>query len=315
MKVLLFDATNAFIRSWTVVPTLDNNGEPNGAISGFLKSLASTINIVVPDKVILVWDGPGGSKKRRDMNENYKLGRKPPRPNRNYDFELENLDQNRIKQRLKLGQYLSELPVTEIVVPDIEADDVIAYLCAYYNNDEVVIASSDKDFYQLVDDRVNVFSLSRKHYMDKKEIHKLYNVYPQNFCLFRSLIGDKSDNIKGIKGIGEKKAVKFFPVLSEDKKVDVEQLLTLCEEDPEKYSRFSEQKDIIINNYKLMQLSEPIIGLASIQKIKSALSKALQFKSTSIRVKFLGDGIDQVGSYFFQVFRILSLKGKAENHT
>lgn len=310
MRVLLFDATNAFIRSWTVVPTLDNNGEPNGAVSGFLKSLASTINIVQPDKVILVWDGPGGSRKRRDINENYKQGRKPPRLNRNYDFELDDLEKNRVKQRLKLAQYLSDLPVYEMIVPDIEADDVIAYLCAYFNEDEVIIASSDKDFYQLVNDRVTIFSLSKKHYMDKNEIYKLYNVYPQNFCLFRSIIGDKSDNIKGVKGIGEKKAVKFFPILSQEEKVEVDQLLKLCEEDVEKYSRFLQDKDIIINNHKIMQLSNPIIGLASIQKIKSALSKELQYKSTSIRVKFLEDGIDQVGAYFFQVFRILSLKGK-----
>lgn len=309
MKVLLFDATNAFIRAWAVVPTLNNNGESNGAVNGFLKSLAYVVNVTQPDRVILVWDGPGGSRKRRAINENYKAGRKPVRPNRVYDFELDNVVQNKVDQRLRLGEFLHELPVTEITIPDIEADDVIAYLVQYFSDGPVVIASSDKDFYQLIDDRVVVFNTLRKETIDTSKVLELYGVHPSNFCMFRSLIGDKSDNIKGIEGIGEKKSVKLFPQLAQQEKLSVSDLLKYSEENGEKYLKFLDQKAVIQNNYDLMQLSTPIIGVVSTQKIQQALKKPIRFGPTAIRVKLLEDGIDQLGSYFFQVFRLLSLKG------
>src|SRR3990167_3212052 len=100
MRILIVDGTNQYLRHYTVVPTLDRNGNPNGGVTGTLGSLGYFLKICQPDRVIIVWDGAGGSKKRRAINENYKLGRKPARLNRNFDFENTDPEKNRIEQRL-----------------------------------------------------------------------------------------------------------------------------------------------------------------------------------------------------------------------
>jgi len=309
MSILLVDATNNFLRNWTVVPTINSNGVANGGVVGFLRSLGYFVNLSQPSKVILVWDGPGGSKRRKAIKEEYKGNRSPPRINREYDFSADNPEQNKIDQRLRLGQYLKDLPVIEITIPDIEADDVIAYLSAYYSDDDIVIASGDKDFYQLITDRIKIFSPTAKEFIDIDSVYRRYTIYPNNFCLARAVIGDKSDNLKGVKGIGEKKLLKFFPCFSEKNTINLQYFFELCEQNLEKYKLFLDYKDIIIDNHKVMQLASPIISATSVQRIGLALRQNIKFSSTIFRLKLLEDGIDQLSQLFFHSFRTLTVKG------
>ena len=78
-RVLVIDGMNNFVRSYVVDPTLDVNGNPIGGLSGFLKILQKNIREIRPDKIVVCWEGPSGSQKRRSINKNYKAGRKPPR--------------------------------------------------------------------------------------------------------------------------------------------------------------------------------------------------------------------------------------------
>jgi len=310
MKLLIVDATNNFVRNYAVVPTLTTNGEPNGGVVGFLRSLGFFCRITSPDKIILVWDGPGGSKKRKAILKDYKEGRKPLRLNRNFEFELVDVEKNKVDQRIRLGLYLKDLPVYQLSIPDVEADDVVGYLVKMFYEDEKVIVSNDKDFYQLVSDKVSVFSPTKKMFMTDKVIYETFGIHPNNFALARALVGDESDNIKGIKGIGFKTLIKKFPFMSGVEKVTLDQLFKYCEENGEKFKRFLDDKQVIIDNHQVMQLENPIIGIGSIHKIEESLQKEIVFNATSFRMKLYEDGVTTFTDSFFQPFRcIIAKKG------
>ena len=81
-RILLIDALNMYYRAYIVDPTLSSNGDPIGGLVGFLKIMQKLVRETKPDKIIVAWDGDGGSKRRRIINKNYKEGRKPIRLNR-----------------------------------------------------------------------------------------------------------------------------------------------------------------------------------------------------------------------------------------
>jgi DNA polymerase-1 len=303
---LLVDATNNFIRNFAVVPTLDLEGRPNGGVFGFLRSLSYFAHITNPDSIYLIWDGPRGSAKRRKINENYKEGRKPIRLNRNFDFELEDTNKNKVFQRLRLSEYLSNMPVIQIIVPDIESDDVIAYLVKYLSkDDDKIIVSNDKDFFQLLGDRVKMFSPTQKEFITPEVVFKKYNIYPKNFAVARSIVGDNSDNLAGIKGVGFKNLLKYFPCMSGEDKVDLDQIFELCKEDEKRFKKFVEGKQ-----NKIMQLESPIISNVSATTIKESLTQKQPFNATAIRIKMVEDGINTLNDSFFHPFRILKAKGR-----
>lgn len=312
MKILIVDATNNFLRCYSAIPTLTSNGEPNGGVYGFLASLGYFMRLTKPDKVILCWDGVGGSKKRRAIIKDYKLGRKPARLNRNFEFEFENLEENKIRQRLRLGQYLEDLPVTQISVDDIEADDVVAYLVKMYANDKKIIVSSDKDFYQLLNENTVIFSPTRKVFLNNKDILEKFNIHPINFALARSIVGDKTDNLPGIRGVGMINVVKYFPFLKENKKADLNDLFEFCKQNGTKYEKFLLNQEVIENNLKVMRLDGVLIGPNSAEKIHAFVEKPLHLNGTSFRIKLYEDGIQSIKESYLHAFRVLESKRTEE---
>ena len=94
-RVLIIDALNAYLRAYIVDPSLSTNGQPIGGLKGFIKILQKLARETRPDNIIIAWDGPDGSRKRKIMDKNYKAGRKPIRLNRairnlTEDEELQN---------------------------------------------------------------------------------------------------------------------------------------------------------------------------------------------------------------------------------
>ena len=308
MKILLVDGANNFIRNYCAVPSLTSNGESNGGVTGFLKSLGYFIRIIQPDKVFICWEGVGGSQKRRAIVKEYKNGKKLTRLNRNYEHELTNPEDNKAEQHQRLNQYLDDLPIVQISVDNTEADDIIAYLTKLYAKERKVIASSDKDFIQLLDENTVIFSPTKKVFMNNKDVLETYNIHPINFALARAIVGDVSDNLLGIRGIGMKNVVKYFSFLGNNEKIELNYLFECCEKNGEKYDRFIQNRDIIINNLKVMELNNTLIGFSSIQKIHDALEKPLHFNATSFRIKLYEDGISSIGENYLHFFRVLEAK-------
>ena len=116
----------------------------------------------------------------------------------------------------RLIEYLQILPITMTYIDYVEADDIIAYLANHYFKKEVTILSSDKDFLQLVNHRIKVFTPTKKKMYTEKEVREDFGVSAQNLIFYRVLMGDKSDNIKGVNGVGIKTIESKMKFLTEN---------------------------------------------------------------------------------------------------
>jgi DNA polymerase-1 len=312
--ILLIDGTNLFLRSYAAVPSLDDNGNPCGAITGTLRSLKSLLYKLQPiEKVVFVWDGAGGSKKRRAIISDYKNNRKPVRLNRNFEFEVHNTEANMLYQRIRLGEYLNDLPIHVLSVPDIEADDVISYLCQYYDKEKKIIASNDKDFVQLLNPTTIIYSTSKKELVATPAAHKEHGIHPKNFALARAMTGDKSDNLKGVGGVGFKTLIKLFPFFADKEKISVDFFFEFCEKDSEKYKKFLDKKDFILNNYKVMRLDGFLVGYHSLDTIINSVNEKVSMNATSFRVKLLEDKLPHIDPNYCQDFKSLENKEERVN--
>jgi len=265
-RVLIIDGLNTFIRSWTTNPTMNEDGDHTGGVIGSLKSIGYQIREFNATRCIVTFDGKDGSKSRKKLHEGYKAdrGKNRFRVNRAYaDMMTEEEERLSMKQQFVwLNDILDHLPVKTMIFDGIEADDTIAYLTTQICKNEVVIVSTDKDFLQLVDDKISVFSPTKKKLYNRQTVFDEWGIWPQNLLLFRTLDGDSSDNIPGIKGCGIKTVLKRFPELSEDKLITHDDLFQLCEEKRGKvklYDDILEQKEKILLNKRLMELNEPHI--------------------------------------------------------
>lgn len=263
-RVLIIDGMNTFIRSFCAIPTMDSNGNHVGGVTGFLKSIAYTIREHRPTRVFVVFDGKGGSQRRRKVFPEYKDQRKPPtRLNRQYDITTDEEESNLMKYQMVLSvKALQKLPISILVFDHVEADDVMAYLVELTksNGGESILYSTDKDFIQLVSDDVKLWHPMKKIFYDTEFIVNHFGIHPNNFLIYRALAGDKSDGIPGIKGFGAtgaKTALKHFPKLATEELVTVEYLLDIARDSKAVVlQRLAESEDIIRRNLMLMQLSD-----------------------------------------------------------
>jgi DNA polymerase-1 len=274
-KVLLIDGLNTFIRVFSVIPTTNDDGIHVGGIVGFLRSIGYTINMIRPTRTIIVFDGKGGSTHRRKLYPKYKDKRKTKyRVNRSYDFASpEDEKQNMIMQLQRIVEYLETLPVTVLSYDNIEADDTIGYLCRQVlTESEIIVMSTDKDFLQLANARIKIWSPTKKKMYDEKAVLDEYGITSHNLIWYRVLDGDKSDNIPGVRGLGLKTIQKKLPFLSENRIVEMDEVIT----------ELPESKDVIELNYKLMQLSDVHITGSTktkiIEKMREPINRLIKFK-------------------------------------
>ena len=296
-RVLVIDGMNNFVRSYVVDPTLDANGNPIGALSGFLKILQKNIREIRPDKIVICWEGPSGSLKRRSINKNYKAGRKPPRLNRQFDLTPIEEKENKIQQHVRLLDYLELLPVTQLVIDSVEADDLIAWAVRskYFDGWQKVILSNDKDFYQLCDDDTIIVRPVTKEIMNKARIIDDFSIHPDNFGLARAIVGDTSDNIAGVAGVGLPTVAKRLPFLKEEKSFDVSDVIKYCKENAggvKAYTSIAENENVISENYELMQLYIPSISTQGISKLHWAMENTGNtLNKTKLRAMLMKDGL------------------------
>ena len=267
-----------YFRSYIVDPSLSANGQPIGGVKGFLKILQKLLRETKANQVVIAWDGPGGSNRKKSLNKNYKEGRKPLRLNRNIQGILDDNEEleNKIWQQTRLMEYLNKMPITQILIPQIEADDVIAYVTQLpsLRDEEKIIVSSDKDFLQLCEGKTVLFRPIQKEVLNSKRIVEKFGIHPTNFALARAIAGDKSDNLKGVPGVGLKSLAKRLPFFSEEEFCEIPFLIDHCREiesDLKMYKSITENEKLIKENYKIMQLYSPSISPQSKQHIKNSI--------------------------------------------
>ena len=177
-RVLIVDALNTFMRSYAAIPTLDEDGNHIGGMAGFMKSLGFAIRSFKPTRVVLVFDGKGGSQRRRKIYKEYKANRKPPtRLNRSYDMTTDEQERENMKwQLVSLVEMVECLPVSILALDHIEADDTIAYFSELVtkNGGTSIIYSTDKDFLQMVSDTVKLYNPVKKKTFDVDVVMETY---------------------------------------------------------------------------------------------------------------------------------------------
>lgn len=295
-RVLIIDGLNTFIRSFAVSPVTNDDGIHVGGITGFLMSIGYAIRTLQPTRVIICFDGKGGSQRRRKLYPDYKANRLVrTKLNRTSAFSDKDAEDQNMKMQLgRLVQYLGHLPIQMLAPENIEADDAIAYISKQVLTDsKIFIMSSDKDFIQLVDDRIAVWSPTKKKLYFKDDVMEDYKLPAHNYLLYRTLTGDKSDNIPGIRGAGIATLQKRLPLLFTDEVVTIDKLVDECQDSKIKVMQaISENKETLELNYKLMQLSEVDISGNSKLKIMNIVgSEISRMSGTQIKVMMIEDGI------------------------
>ena len=278
MKVMIIDALNMFLRSYLVIPQMDSKGRHFGGCIGFMQSLQKLCRENKPNEIVICWDGVGGSQKKKKLKKDYKAGRKPYRFNRRmYELPPEEQEKNKVYQQMRLFAYLNEMPVIQITMEGVEADDIIAKVARHerYKKWEKLIVSSDKDFFQLCSKSTKVYRPIQKTTMTLEKLIEQDKIHPNNYALARALVGDKSDNLPGIKGIGMKTVAKQFPFLKDEAPQETYDIIKLCEEieKPTKcHQRIIEEQKVFELNYDMMQLYRPMLTNRQIDTINFSLN-------------------------------------------
>ena len=247
--IMVVDAMNMLIRSFSLLKAMNPDGTHIGGIVGFLRSLGYVTRIFDPTRVIVVWDGKGGSANRKNINPDYKAQRATARITHwgLYDTKQQEMEAL-IGQLIRVQEYLECLPVTQLQMEKLEADDIMAYIAkqsSYSKVKKCTIISSDKDFLQLVDDTVEVYAPVKKKTFTKDNIFEELKVLPENYNIVKALLGDNSDNLKGVKGLGIKTIVAEFPKLLKEE-TNLEYIFKVAEEKLDGKKVFAK----IIHNWK-----------------------------------------------------------------
>jgi DNA polymerase-1 len=209
--VLIVDSMNTFIRSFAMLQSMNPQGHHTGGLVGFLRSLGFLMRTIDPTRIICVFDGQASSASRKNINSDYKANRNIKRIT-NWELFDDKEDEyaSMTMQMHRLVEYLQCLPITLISIDKVEADDTISYLAQKFgaNGKKVTIVSSDKDFLQIVDENIEVYSPIKKKTYGKKEVQEEIGMIPENYLIMKALLGDNSDNLTGIKSLGPKTLIK-----------------------------------------------------------------------------------------------------------
>jgi len=265
-RYLLIDGLNLFFRNFSAINTINSQGIHIGGLGGFFRSLGALIRTIEPTQVYVVFDGVDSSSNRKNIIPEYKSGRNMVRLTKHELFDnLEEENDSKIEQIVRIIQYLKTLPVKTVSLSRVEADDVIAYLSSTlptHPEDRVFIVSSDKDYLQLISKKVTVYRPIEKEYYTEDTVIEKFGVTPQNFLLYKLLMGDNSDGITGIKGLGMKGLLKRFPELAEQD-MSFDDLIDISErkmKDHVIYSRVVHDIAGLKNKYMIMDLSNPMMS-------------------------------------------------------
>ena len=266
IKTLLVDGDNLFKIGFHGAKDVFNDGTHVGGVFHFVSVLRKFLDEHNHDKVVVFWDGDSNSSIRKSIYPQYKA-------NRRQDYMNEYKYESYLYQKSRIKQYLEEIFVRQVEMRDNEADDLIAYYCQISKDEQIIIFSADKDLTQLISENVTIYSPITKQYFKNGDMISLnkVNIPHYNVLLTKIFTGDKSDNIDGIQGLGEKTLVKLFPQLQE-KPCTIEEILDYARNIPQdkpsktltnlltgktKSTIFGEE--FYTTNKKIVDLTNPLI--------------------------------------------------------
>jgi len=215
-KFVLIDGHSIIYRSYFAFiknPLKNSKGEITSGIFGFLNTLEKIKQTIGSEYIGLVFDAPGKTF-RDEIYEEYKATRPPPPPD--IPFQVD-----------KVKEICQHLGIASFELAGYEADDILAsFAASLQKKGSVYIVTSDKDLFQLVNDRVFIYDAYKNLIYDRNQVLKKFKVAPERIADYLALTGDASDNIPGVPGIGPKRAVeilkkynKFQDAVDQDKRI------------------------------------------------------------------------------------------------
>ena len=282
--ILIVDAMNTLIRSFSLLKAMNPSGAHIGGLVGFLRSLGYVTRIFDPTRVIIVWDGKGGSANRKNINPDYKAQRATSRITHwgLYDTK-EQETEALIGQLYRVQDYIECLPIQQLGMEKLEADDIIAYLAkrAGEAGKKVTIVSSDKDFFQLIDKNIEVYAPVKKKTFNHINIVDEIKVLPENYNIVKALLGDHSDNLPGVKGLGIKTILSEWKSFAYDPLASINDVWDHCEtqleqDKPKKiFAKIIHNWDKVLTNFELMDLHSTVLDEKEINFIEETLQDSI----------------------------------------
>ena len=253
--ILLIDSASLWYRAFYGMPdTLRApNGQPVNAIRGFLDSVARLSAHYKPDQIVACLDGDWRPSWRTELVPEYKAARDVP----SEDSEALQDEIDLESQTPVILDILDAIGLPVIGIDDYEADDVIATL-ATREKSPIVIATGDRDLFQLVDDQKPISvaylakGISSHELVDLQWISQRYGIPGERYALMALLRGDPSDGLPGVRGIGEKGAAKIVNLFG-----SVAEMLTAAEQGDDRLGAVLAKK--LLEGRKYLQRAEPVV--------------------------------------------------------
>ncbi len=249
-KLLILDVSSYIFRAYHAVPPLTNSrGEQVNAIYGFINMYLRLVKRFGEFRVIAALDSREKTK-RKEMYPEYKANRKEVDPELRCQFPL-------------IMPMLKALSIPYIEMPGYEADDIIATLVRMNEDSEVFIVSSDKDLMQLVDKKVFLYDSMKDKVVDSEAVLEKFGVQPSMMRDLLAIMGDSSDNVPGLPGIGPKTGSKFLQSFKSIEGI-YDNLSSLTAKQREKFEDFRDQ---LFLSRELVSLQDSL-GLDSTEPVE-----------------------------------------------
>ncbi len=254
-KFVILDGNSLIYRSFYAIKKLSTReGFPTNAIYGFLSTLRKIIKEIEPEYLCVAMDA-GGKTVRHEAYEKYKAERRP-------------MPQELQIQIPWIKRIISAYKIPLIEIPSYEADDIIGSVAEKFRKQgfEIIIATTDKDLFQIVRDGIKIYNPAKDIYLDEEGIEKFFGVKPSQVADVLSLWGDSTDNIPGVPGIGEKGAKELIKEFG-----SIDNLLANLENVKERY------RELIKTNLESLLMSRELV------KVKTELE--ISFEPSDFKMK------------------------------
>lgn len=294
-----------------------------GGIYQFITVLRKLLTENLYHQVYVFWDGTFSGKLRYDFYPDYKSARGKDFINGSHP-----VDESEVNQKIRISKYLEELFIRQIKDEIVESDDYIAYYCKTKKEHEAVtICTNDRDMAQLINRGIRIYFCDPqiKNYVTVANFNQYFKYHRENAALVKSIIGDNSDSIRGIKRLGEPTLLKTFPEITE-RKVTLEEILIKADRlqnerleskkkplavltniingiTTTKPDENGNSEDLVMGmdfydrNWKLVNLSEPLMTETGLERLEEYLDAPLNPEGRSIKNAYTlikQDGIDHI---------------------
>ena len=286
-RTLLVDGNSLLNTGFHGIKNMYNGTDHIGGLYHFLNTLRKLIDTYLITKIVVFWDGEKNTKPRLELYPEYKLNRRlKPKPQDDL--------QSYARQKLRIQEYLEELYVRQSDFKWCEADDCMAYYCEKSSDEDIIVLTSDRDLLQLISKKVSlhVISLNKLFkFGDKVPLNGVY-VPAFNVRLVKSICGDSSDNIYGIKMVGVKSLIKIVPEILEQEitlkdvlnKINVKNKITkkeqnivegITQKDPKLLNKEKSNPNILEINYKIIGVGKQFLTPKAINGINDLSKEAI----------------------------------------